>query len=76
MADDIVRFELSRAEALVMFEWLKRTDAVDALQFEDPSEQRVLWKMEGHLERLLHEPFAENYGSLLDEARRKVREGD
>lgn len=69
-----VRLELTRAEALVLFEWLARLNASESLPFEDPAEQQVIWKPEGKLERTLVEPLAPNYRQLLAEARRKVRE--
>lgn len=74
MSDPNIQLELTRDEALVLFEWLVRTDSQDALPIEDSAEQRVLWNLIGQLERLLHEPFVENYEVILKEAKRKVRE--
>jgi hypothetical protein len=69
-----VMLQLTYAEALVLFEWLTRTDGSGSLPIEDPAEQQVLWKLEGSLERTLVEPLAANYQELVAEARRKVRE--
>ena len=73
MAEKHVALELTQSEALVLFEWLTRVDSSHELPFEDPSEQQVLWILEGKLEHLLVEPLASNYRELLAEARKKVR---
>lgn len=64
--------ELSRAEALVLFEWLASHDGT--LLFEDPAEQDVLWRIEGALERALMEPLSPNYEASVAAARKAVRE--
>ncbi|MFO0899817.1 MAG: hypothetical protein U0836_20495 [Pirellulales bacterium] len=46
---------LTRAEALVLFEWLASRDDTDGLTPEP--EQTVLWRVEGQLEKLLPELF-------------------
>jgi hypothetical protein len=73
MTEKQVTVDLTPAEALVLFEWLARVDSSHELSFEDPSEQQVLWILEGKLERLLAEPLAANYRELLTAAREKVR---
>jgi len=73
MADD-VRIELSRDEALVLFEWLHRNDEARAIRVEDPAEQRVLWDLEARLEAALAEPLDPAYDALLAEARACVRD--
>lgn len=74
MSEEQVRLELTRAEALVLFEWLARLNASESLPFDDPAEQQTVWKLEGRLERMLAEPLSANYRELLAEARRKVKE--
>jgi hypothetical protein len=76
MADDNVRLELSRAEALVFFEWLARFNKATDVEFEDQAEQRVLWDIEGMLESMLVEPLQADYAALLDEARARVRDAE
>ena len=56
MSDDRIAVELTRAEALVLFDWIARTEAAEALHCEDPSEQQVLWCIEAQLEKVLVEP--------------------
>lgn len=74
MSDEGISLKLTRAEALVFFEWLARNDAAEALPCDDPSEQQVLWRLEGQLEKALVEPLRPDYVQLLAEARRKVNE--
>lgn len=65
---------LSSEEALVLFEWLTRCDSAGLLEVEDGSEQRVLWKLEGQLEKQLVATLAPNYRELLTAARAAVRD--
>jgi len=74
MTTETVILELSRAEALVLFEWLAREDSRGPIAVDDPSERDVLWMLEGKLESILTEPLAPNYRELLAEAREKVRD--
>lgn len=74
MAEKKVQFELSRDEALVLFEWLARFNKATDQRFADQAEQRVLWDLEAMLESELAEPFASNYDELLAAARSRVRD--
>ena len=71
---DPVSLELTNAEALVLFAWMTRNDEAELLQIEDHAEQRVLWTLEGQLEKTLVETLAPNYANLLEAARAEVRE--
>ena len=62
---------LSQAEALVLFEWLARSDSAEALHTECAAEQKVLWKLEGQLEKQVS-VFAPDYKRLLAAAREEV----
>jgi hypothetical protein len=73
MPDDEICIRFSRVEALVLFEWLARVDDAQALLIEHPAEQKVLWVLEGQLEKLVP-VFSPNYGKLVEEARVKVNE--
>jgi hypothetical protein len=75
MTEKTVTLTLTRAQALVLFEWLSLTDSAEAFSFEDSAEQQVVWAIEAQLESTLVEPLAENYKSLLDQARKEVRAG-
>ena len=78
MTSEKVTLELSRDEALVLFEWLTRFNKSESERgtFEDQAEQRVLWDIEGMLESTLVEPLDPNYDELLEAARAKVRDTD
>ena len=68
MPDDEICVRFSRAEALVLFEWLARVDDAQAAPIEHPAEQKVLWLLEGLLEKQV-DVFASNYKQLVEEAR-------
>jgi hypothetical protein len=66
-------------EALVLFEWLSRTDELTS-DFgdlvEDQAEQRALWNLTCLLERVLIEPFQPEYQELVEQARSRFRDED
>ncbi|MCC6812016.1 MAG: hypothetical protein IT381_31630 [Deltaproteobacteria bacterium] len=75
MGQQKVQIELTREQALVFFEWLSReSETPGRLIFEDPAEQQALWVLEARLEKLLSEPFADNYREILAAARNKIRD--
>lgn len=75
MAADEIPLSLSRDQALVLFEWLARTGAGEQPSaFEDQAEQRVLWDLEGALEKQLVEQFKSDYRDLLEAARGRIRD--
>ncbi len=69
-----VEIKLTRDEALVLFEFLKRYSDKDELKIEDQAEQRCLWDLCGHLEKTLVEPLQTNYEELLISARERLRD--
>jgi hypothetical protein len=73
MPDDEICVRFSREEALVLFEWLARVDDAQALPIEHPAEQKVLWLLEGQLEKQVP-VFASNYKQLVEDARTIVDE--
>lgn len=72
--NDPVTITLTRAEALVLFEWLHRLD--DEPGNVDDAEQIALWRLSGALERTLSEPFAPDYRTLLQRARAALTGAD
>jgi hypothetical protein len=77
VAEDEVVLRLSRDEALVLFEWLYRTDETTndfADLVEDQAEQRALWNLTCLLERELVEPFSPQYGELVEQTRARLRD--
>jgi hypothetical protein len=71
--EDAVTIHLTGDEALVLHDWIGRFNENGDSTFQDQAEQRVLWIIEGRLEKALVAPFAGNYGELLSQARDRVR---
>ena len=69
-----VKIELSRSEALVLFDWLSRFDETGDSTFTDQAEPRVLWNIEAILERGFAEPLHPDYDRFLAVAREAVRD--
>lgn len=77
MKEREVVVRLSHDEALVLFEWLSRTDERTsdfADLIEDQAEQRALWNLTALLERELVDPVQAEYRTLVDEARSRLRD--
>jgi hypothetical protein len=72
MVDDAIALTLSKDEALVLFEWCTSIDLSGCGPENESAEQRVLWKIESQLEKLLVEPFAPNYRELVENAKRRI----
>ena len=72
MNGDRIDLSLTKAEALVLFEWLSNLDASMSAPPEGSPEQKVLWQVEALLERVLPEPLDPKYLELLEQARRTV----
>lgn len=70
-----INIELTKEEAIVLFEFLGRFNENDNLStFDDLAEQRVLWDIEFILEKQLSEPFRADYQEIVKEAREAVRD--
>jgi hypothetical protein len=69
-----VKLTLKRSHALVLFEFLSRYSEDRKLEIRDQSEQRVLWDLCCDLERVLEEPLRPDYSTLLEIARKEVRD--
>ena len=75
--DGSVNLKLTKAEALVLFDWLHRIDAEASssqLGQIDQAEQRVLWDFTACLERVLPELFRPDYGDVIAVAHLEVRD--
>jgi len=73
MSESSITITLSNEEALVLSDFLHRFCQTDTLSIQDSSEEQVLNNILCYLEPILVEPFQENYGQLLLEARKKIR---
>ena len=70
-----INIEMSKEEAVVLFEYLSRFNEYEDLKrFEDQSEQRVLWDVECILEKELSEPLRADYQEIVNKAREVVRD--
>jgi hypothetical protein len=72
--EEKVILELTKSEALVLFDWLAETSDKEWLDAADPAIRRVLWGLECLLERNLVEPFRPNYAELLAQAKNDLKE--
>jgi hypothetical protein len=68
-----VSIDLSRDEAIVLFELLSRFSDNDKLNVEDQSEVTALWSLCGKLESTLVEPLQPDYSQLLTSARNNLK---
>jgi hypothetical protein len=74
MSEETVTIELSKSEALVLFEFVSRFTDEEKLEILDQAEERVLWNICASLEKLLDEPLRADYSQLLANAREEVRD--
>ena len=72
-SEEKVIIELTRSEALVLFEFLYRTSDDDSLTVADQAERRALWNLECLFEKELVEPFLPNYLELLEQAKKRLK---
>jgi len=72
---DETTIKLNKDEALVLFEFLSRINDKELKEiFEDQAEQKILWILEGQLEKQLVETFKPDYNDIIKEARNKIRD--
>lgn len=74
MSAETIKIELNSDEALILFELLSRYSDTDELAIEDQAEQRVLWNLCCDLEKLLIEPFSNNYREMVVDSRSRIRD--
>ena len=68
-----ISISLSSEEALILYDWLSRFNEREEYDFEDQSQERVLWDLESSLEKELP-VFNEDYKLLLEKAKDKIRD--
>ncbi|MFZ1790891.1 MAG: hypothetical protein WAT92_21380 [Saprospiraceae bacterium] len=70
-----MNIEITKNEALVFFEFLSRLNEKEQIDFfDDQAEQKVLWIIEGILEKELVEPFKPDYKEIIQQARDRIRD--
>lgn len=71
-----VVLDLTRDEALVVFDCLSRWDDaqldLDVLPFVDHAERWLFWSLVTGFESILVEPFQADYGELIERARAAI----
>lgn len=70
-----VHVQLTADEALVIFEWLHRSEDRGHVLTPSAGEQTALWALSCALESVLPEPFAENYVDLVRDAEVRLTSG-
>ena len=71
---DMVELQLTRDEAIVLFEYLRRCEDDNSLVFVDQAEERALWNLELLIHMQMFEHLDPRYGELLQEARDRLRD--
>jgi len=70
-----LNIRLTKDEALVLFEFVSRLNETEHKElFQDQSEQKMMWLIEGQLQKILVEPFRPDYKDIIDNARNKIRD--
>lgn len=70
--DEKIEIHLSKEDALVLFDWLVRFNDCGNATLDDV-ERQLLCNLEATFEKLLVEPFAENYNEILALAKERIR---
>ena len=69
-----VHLELTKDEALVLFEFLERFDSIEKLTIVDQAEERALRNLHCHLQKQLVDIFDSNYVALIEASRDRLRD--
>jgi hypothetical protein len=70
-----INIKLTIDEALVLFEFISRFNETEHKElFQDQSEQKMMWLIEGQLQKILVEPFRPDYKEIIDNARNNIRD--
>ncbi|MEM7345024.1 MAG: hypothetical protein AAF485_12340 [Chloroflexota bacterium] len=69
-----VNINLTKDEALVLFEFVSRFSDEDRLSIEDQAEERALWNLTCLLEKAFSEPFSDNWPQIIEAARSRLRD--
>lgn len=75
MDSNRVTIEITKSQALVLFDWLSRIDDANTPPALSSTERSVLERLEGQLESTLVEPLEPDWTARLERARRSVEAG-
>jgi len=78
MSDDQeINITLNKDQALVLFEFVSRFNEANHKDlFHDQAEEKMMWLIEGQLEKILTEPFMPDYMEIIKSARNKIRDNE
>ena len=75
MDNDKIKVEITKDEALVLYEFLSRYSDTENLEIEHQSEQRALWNLTCVFEKTISEAFDSDYKISLESARKRLEDG-
>jgi len=74
MENEKVKIELTKDEAIVLFEFLTRFSGNQKLNIEHRAEERALWDLQCLLECELSEIFLPDFDKILSQARERLKD--
>ena len=74
MENEKVKIELTKDEAIVLFEFLTRFSDHQKLNVEHQAEERALWNLQCLLECELSEIFLLDFDKILSQARDRLKD--
>ncbi len=74
MAKDSINLNITKDEALVLFELVSRYSNTDILSIEHQSEQRALWNLTCVFEKTINEAYDIEYKEALELARSNLKD--
>ena len=74
MKKEEIEINLTKDEALVLFEFLSRFSDKNELKIEHQSEERALWNLKCIFEKVLSEHFSKDYFKIIEVAREQLKD--
>jgi len=73
--NETINLEITKEEAVVLFEFLSRFSDKDIISIEHQSEERALWNLHCTFEKIINEAFSGDYKKALESARESLKDG-
>jgi len=70
--EDQIQVNVTKDEAIVLFEFLARFNERKEVTIQHESERIVLWNLLAQLEQKLNEPLDPHYQRILDSSRKRL----
>ena len=74
MDEESIKIEITKDEALVLFDMLSRYSDADILSIEHQAEQRALWNLTCVFEKTISGAFDPDYKKVLEAARNRLQD--